>query len=386
MTTPTIKHILVLESDRAFALKLVRALNQLGPFTVSMIGTVKEACLHLMRQPQDLAFIPVLEGDKIIRLLRAVQQDLRLVLLAPTADFEMPQTYAGTVQGVLIKPLVAVELPDVLQRALAQPLPLATKASEGEAEENDPIDTAVIISALNQARLGRLVQAIVFVHRTRMLAYWGEVNEQEAAAVALYVGQAWAEGTQNSRVQFMHLPARAGDMLLYSHRVLRGYFITLIAVPETPVSELRARGARMVASLKKMLLGMTSPLRPLMESDGAPADGRSSYALVWRPVRPLPETMHIPLRRMLERLAAANACVLTHVLVRPELVHVVVTCPPGRDSAWAAYLFKNGSEQTIQQQYGVSANLWETGFYAVEATDPLPDAELNLFLEGSTAV
>jgi REP element-mobilizing transposase RayT len=87
------------------------------------------------------------------------------------------------------------------------------------------------------------------------------------------------------------------------------------------------------------------------------------------------------LRRALERLAAANACVLTHTLVRPELVHLVVTCPPGRDSAWAAYLFKNGSEQVIQQQFGVAATLWDKGFYAVESADPLATAELNIFLE-----
>jgi len=58
-----------------------------------------------------------------------------------------------------------------------------------------------------------------------------------------------------------------------------------------------------------------------------------------------------------------------------------VTCPPGRDSAWAAYLFKNGSEQVLQQQFGVAATLWDKGFYAVESTDPLATAELNIFLE-----
>lgn len=380
VTESEIKHVLILEPDRAFAVRLVRALHQIGPFTVSLISTVKEAVLHLMQQRQDLAFIPVTDGKKIVHLLRTVQPDLRLVLLAPTADFELQQTYAGSIQGVLIKPLMAVELPAVLAEALGQPL---VHEEEDAAADETSIDTAVLLSALNQAKLGRLVQAIVFARRTRTLAYWGEVNEREAAAVAIFVGRGWGSSARSSRMQFMHLPGRAGDMLLYSHRVLDDDFITLVALPETPIGELRAQAARMAASLKKMLLGKTSPLRPLAEDDGDPDDGRSSYAIVWRPVQPLPSSMVIPLRRALERLATANACVLTHVLVRPELVHVVVTVPPGRDSTWAAYLLKSGSEQTIQQQYGVVAHLWETGFYAAEASDPLTEAELNLFLERS---
>ncbi|MCZ7670100.1 MAG: transposase [Chloroflexi bacterium] len=87
------------------------------------------------------------------------------------------------------------------------------------------------------------------------------------------------------------------------------------------------------------------------------------------------------MRRALERLAATNGCGLQQVSVQPEPIHLVVTCPPGRDSAWAAYLFKNGSEEIIQQEFNVTANLWETGYYATESEEPLTETELNLFLE-----
>ena len=113
----------------------------------------------------------------------------------------------------------------------------------------------------------------------------------------------------------------------------------------------------------------------------APNGRQKSYAIVWRPIRPIPKSLHIPLRRAIERLATANACTLGFTSVHEKLIHLVVTCPPGRDSTWAAYLFKNGSEDTIQKEYGVTATLWDTGFYAVESSEPLSEAELNLFLE-----
>ena len=369
--------ILILDSDQQTARRLVRALNRIGTFTVSVKPTLKEACLHVMQSAQDLAFIPVSEGPKIIRSLRAVQPDLRLVLMTPEAEVQMPTTYAGSVQGVLINSLMDVELPMLLEKVLDQPLfiPGTTAHTKREMEE---LDTAVLIATLNQAHLGRLIQSVVFAHETNLLAYWGELHEREAANVAFRAAREWGESHQ-SRVRFIHLPARAGDLLLYTHNILNDYFLTLVAVPETPLGELRTEAGRLVTSLKKVVLGKTAPLT-LPETD-VTVDGRQSYAIVWRPVSPLPNSLFIPLRRALERLAQANACVLTHTLIQSELVHLVVNCPPGRDSTWAAYLFKNGSEQTIQQQYGVAASLWETGFYANAATDPLSDTELRIFLE-----
>ncbi|MCP5098103.1 MAG: hypothetical protein GY943_21355 [Chloroflexi bacterium] len=377
--TLTINHVLILESDQLFAERFKQTLKHIGAFEISVMLTLKDACLHLMQSPQDLAFIPVIEGGKIVRSLRAVQPNLRLVLMAPQADYKLPDTYAGAVQAVMIKDLVDIELPAIIENAFESPLLVPGKVAKEQRAGIESIDTAILIATLNQAQLGRLVQSVVFARGTKMLAYWGELKDREAGAIAIYTGKDWASGAQKSRVQFMHLPARAGDMLLYTHRILNDYYLTLVALPETPLGELRTQASRMVVSLKKVVLGKTAPLK--LPKTVPNVDGRSTFAIVWQPVKLLPTSLHIPLRRAIERLAAANACVPTHILVRPEFVHLVVNCPPGRDSTWAAYLFKNGSEQTIQQQYGVAASLWETGFYAAESDDPLSEIELNLFLE-----
>ena len=376
----SLKHILVLESDRAFALRLVRALSRIHDYHISMVSTLKDACLHLVQTDHDLAFVPVAEGAKIIRSLRAVQPDLRIILVMPSGDEEIPVTYSGNVQGVLIKSLVDVELEPLMESVMRQPMLQTGPIRAAEIQQAIPaLDTATIIAVLQEAHLGRLLQTIVFAQGSKMLAYWGELNESEAANVAFQVGADWSENNLPSRLQFIHLPARAGDLLLFTQQVVDDYLVTLIALPEAPLTEVRQQARRMAKKLEAVIEGRATPHTGFLGNSFGQGH-RKSFVIVWRPLELLPHQLHIPLRRAISRLAVANACVLTHVQVQADRVQLVVTVPPGRDESWAAYLFKNGSEQTIHQEFEAQGSLWETGFYASESTEPLSEAELNLFL------
>lgn len=376
------RDILILEPDKELAARLVRALNRSGSFTISVVPTIKEACLHLIQTRKDLAFIPIEEGAKIIRSLRAIQPDLRLVLVTPTADIEIPLTYSGRVQGVLIKDLVEVELPAIIEEAFAQPFFVRELAQPKPLSKQHQIDTAVLVSTFHQANLSKLIQTAILARGNKLLAYWGELNEREAATVALHVGRDWPEEATAARLQFVHLPARAGDLLLYSTRLTDDYILTLAALPETPLSECRLQTTQLKPLLTDIILGKPANAADLMtyKQNGRKAHGRVSFAIVWRPIEPLSDSLQNPIRQALLRLATANGCVLSHIHIQATLIHIVVTCPPGRDTAWAAYLFKSGSEQIIQQEYGVVVSLWETGFYATESTTPLSKTELDLFL------
>jgi hypothetical protein len=378
-----IKHILVLEPDRAFALRLLHALSRIGTYSVSLTPTLKDACLQLVQNDQDLAFIPVVEGAKIIRSLRAVQPGLRLILVMSSGDEEIPVTYSGNVQGVLIKSLVDVELETLVENVARQPMVPLRRDTAVTQDAIRSLDTATLIATLQEARLGRLLQTIVFTRSNKLLAYWGELNENEAATVAAHIGEGWVGNQLPSRLQFVHLPARAGDLLLFTHKVADDFLVTLVALPEAPLTEVREQARRMAKKLKAVVEGRILTHTGLL-GNGFGMGQRPSYVIVWRPELLLPGQLHIPLRRAITRLSVANACVLTHVQVQADLVQLVVTVPPGRDAAWAAYLFKNGSEQTIHQEFELSGNLWETGFYATESTGPLTETELNLFLDTSS--
>lgn len=375
----TIERVLILERDETFAVRLSGALQKAGVQEITVLPTVKEACLLLVQAQQDLAFIPVAEGAKIIRSLRAVQPDLRLILVTPQAEVEIPDTYAGKVQGVLVKSWLTIELPVLLQQIEERPYLLPPDHTK-----NLPplfsLNTGLLMTAMQQANLGRLIHTAVFSYDTKLIAHWGELNADEAATVAHFVGRGWADFSGISRVQFLHLPARTGDLLLYTQSVNEeNHLLTLAALSETPISEMRHQARRLGRKLAKAMAGQEPQLTNMLGL--AHGHGRTSYAIVWQAMAPLPSSLHIPLRRALERLAVENACILTHSHVDADVVHLVVTCPLGRDSVWAAYLFKNGSEKLIQQEYGIMAGLWETGYYAVESHDPLSEAELNLFLE-----
>ena len=379
-----IQHVLILEPDRTFALRLVHALDKIGSFNVSIVPNLREACLQLVQNDQDLAFVPVAEGAKIIRSLRAVQPNLRLILVMPSGDEEIPVTYSGNVQGVLIKSLVDVELATLMENVARRPIaPVSTQTAVSPQATPSP-DVTLLIATLQEARLGRLLQTIILAQRAKVLAYWGELNANEAATVTAHVWEGWDDNLYPSRLQFIHLPARAGDLLLFTHQVAEDFLVTLVALPEAPLTEVRHQARRMVKKLKAVLEGRALAQTGLL-GDGFGTYKRPSYVLVWRPDGILPNQLHIPLRRAMNRLAAANACVLTHVQVQSDLVQLVVTVPPGRDTAWAAYLFKNGSEQTIQQAFELSGDLWEPGFYATESAEPLGEAELRLFLDSSSS-
>jgi hypothetical protein len=165
--------------------------------------------------------------------------------------------------------------------------------------------------------------------------------------------------------------------LLYTRYIIDKFLLTLVSLPETPLNELRRRADQLAGILRDTLTGEAIMLDPPVVE---PSE-RTNYAVVWRPVNPLPSALHIPLRRIIERLAAANGCMLTYIKVRAELVHLVVNCPLEHSSSWMVVLFKSGTEEAIQKEYGVSINLWEPGYYVEESAEPLTEAALRLFLQ-----
>lgn len=371
------KQILILDPDKAFTVRLAQQIRANGFPSVLAAPTIREARYHQARNNIALAFIPISGDEKVIQALRSRQPNLRIVLMTPSPDNRVPELFSGKVQAVLIKSHLEADLPDVLDRALNQPL---IKGQTKPLSSPKRPDTALLIAILQQANLGHLVQTAVFAQKERVLAHWGQLNDTEVAAIALRVGQEWPDDSRNVRVQFKRLPARSGDRLLYSRCVEGAYLLTLVALPETPLTRLRIEADQIADHLAEALHGrdmFDTPLKAYTHNK----QKNHTFAIVWRPLKKLPPALEIPLRRALERLAATNGCGLQQVAVQPELIHLVVTCPPGRDSAWAAYLFKNGSEEIIQQEYNVNASLWETGYYATESEEPLSEAELNIFLE-----
>ncbi len=373
------KHLLIVDRDDDFVGRMAGSLRLSQEFELSTAASIEEAARLVRQQPHAIAFVPVGEGESAILALRAEQPDLKLVLLTPTSSAEVPKALSGKAQGVLLKTHLEADLMSVLADAMAQPVYIGE--TELAVMGDLPVGREALITTLQQAKSGRFVQSTVFARGTKLLAHWGELSGAQAATVALSVGDKWGAAAHSVRIQFIHLPAQTGHLLLYSQRLKGEYLLTLAALPETPVHELRLNAEPLAQELLNLISGGQRWPASAPDAASNTSAGRKSFALVWRPAKPLPPSLHIPLRRALQRLAVANACTLSHIDVQAELLHLVVACPAGRDSVWAAFLFKNGSEATIQQEFNVDANLWGTGYYAIESASPLSEAELNIFLD-----
>ncbi|MCA9977558.1 MAG: hypothetical protein KC413_17485, partial [Anaerolineales bacterium] len=252
------KRILIVDADETFARHLTTGLSKLDAFIISVAATLQEASNVLSRDAQDIAFIPVDKDARAVHVLRALQPDLRLILTKPTTQYKVAEAFSGKVQGVLIKPLLDIDLGTVLQSALTQPVltepPRPNNNHLSINIETGPlIDTAVIISMLQQAGLGRLVHTAVFAKGRTLLAFWGDLDEAEAATVALQAGKDWEEMPNTVQIQFAPLPPRFEELMLYTRVVTENYLLTLVALPETPLREVRLRINRLSINLLEVM-------------------------------------------------------------------------------------------------------------------------------------
>ncbi|MEZ4511682.1 MAG: hypothetical protein R3C62_07400 [Chloroflexota bacterium] len=384
--------ILIIEPDNGFAQALAQELKKIGPTTISTVPTLPEGCLILSQRQQSLVFMPVGEDTAtLVRALRALQPGVPIILTLGEETAVSP-AITSQIQGMLTHKNLKSYLPQLLAQTPAfvpvraadpakppaaspTPPPLPTTSSK------QPIRPADIQHLFDRVELGELVQTIILSQGETVIASHGR---HKPALQKLFISQIGADwnGRYSARLQFH--PTPNGNVQLYARALSDGYLLTLVAMPEASLRELRMRGEALTAVIQQLLDGrQPETLDTIQFSPSQPGqrEKRISYNIAWQPQKPLRPDLQIPLRRALQRLAHENACVLTYVTAAPELIHLHINCPATRGSDWVAYLLKNGSEAIIQKEYHLDEPLWATGFYAAESAKPLSDNELRLLLE-----
>lgn len=384
----TMKQILIVEPDEHFAGHLFQALLSAGDFQISSAPTVRQACLIVGRQKQNLAFVPLEGLGGTIEALRRLQPDLPLVVTVARTEITVPAPYEDQIQGVLPRPAVALGLDRFLEDVWKQAVPgRPAEEKKGPGEGLVGTGNGALLPLLQGTALPETMLAILVSQGAELVAHAGTLSDEQAGRVAERVNQTWEPGL-TAQIQFVVLPSRSSDLQLYTRPVGKGLLLTLVAQPETRMEAFRAQAAllaRQVAGARGEKAGMdagaVAPAETVTVEGPFPGAGAAKkYALVWRALGPLSAPLRIALRRGLERIAAENDCELHYLTVGEKLVHLVVQCPPGRSSAWAAHLFKRGAETIIQTEFAVKKELWERGYYAAERAEPLSERELDLFL------
>jgi hypothetical protein len=364
--------------------RLQRALKA-QDLAVSLVGTMREACLALAQQPHDLAIVPLYESGSLVRSLRALQPDLPVVLTSREAAAAIPDDQAGLVQALLPLDHLEQRLPAVLAgRGPSVDLAGPAEADAPTLIEAAPpaVDHAILEELCRQPAIAHGLQQVLFTAGFSVLAFCGPLGEDEALLVAERVGKTWSDGRHKVQVQYLRLPDFYDPLLLYSRPAV-GCILTLVALPAMRVTDLRRQADYIVEQLVAHKLLANRESRPLAKPVNglSPQSRLHSLIIAWRPVRPLPPPVQTVLVHHLRRLARDHSYELQYLQVESDLIHLVVTCPDDYPSGAVARLFKDGTEKAVQQQFGLPASLWKKGYYAAESREPLSTADLNVLLK-----
>lgn len=379
------QRILVLEKDQETADRLAAALNRVEGVSVSVAPTMREACLLVAQMPQDLAFIPFEDAGQLLRSLRALQPDLKMVLTTDDSNQRMLDSYEDDFQGLLHTGNLESELPDLLS---GRKLPIATALNNPKEELGSLPSLTPLAEACQEigvASNSSPVQMTVLSSGGQVVSYCGQGEADQAATVADLISKNWQKRRFTAQLQYLHLPDYYDARLVYSRKVADGV-LSLVAEPDVPISDMRELADRLAYRLSgngnKSTRNTNNHNTFIGRSAGTKFEERPfpTFAIAWRPVKPLPIVLQNVVQECVASLAAENGCRIRHLSVTPTVVHLVVVCPPGKTAAWAVFLLKSEIDKEIQHRFGTQVSIWQKGFFATESEQPLSESELQMLL------
>ena len=379
------KWILLVEQDETLRQHLGQTLAAAGRFRLASSASWQDACLQLGMRRFDVALLGEQQPlQQTIDSLRMIQTDLPVVALSGDDQRTVITNGNGSLQAVLPSSQLAEQADRVLTSAIRSEVSQKGGSHPKLHTGRLPVNKFMVLPVLEEAELDENIDTYIFGHESGLIAHYGLLTERQAAAISVVAQRSWSADDSPVMLQFLQVPGRRRQWLVYSRAVGSGYLLSLVAWPHTAPSMLRRQAEALALKLSEMV-GVKIPLQSQARSarDSDSASVTPSFAILWRPIERLPTVLHIPLRRTLERIARENNCQLEHLQVESAFVHMVVTCPAGKTAIWATHQFKTGSEAAIREQFGVQATLWARGYFASETRRPLSQMELDLYLERS---
>lgn len=390
--------ILIFDSDDEAAAELKSVVETYGEHDVIVAPTLREACLVVTQFPHELAFVPRSEAENASQALVSLQPDLAVVAVALGEEPEQLQPETEGAYAVLTMDEIRENLADLLG-VEAQTEGAETVAAEEESPPETilvgvessapsaPSGLRALNEALEEAAQRDKIVALLLTEDSEILEQGGSLDEEEARLITSRISETWRP-KNTALIQFLRLPSRTTDLLLFTRPMHNEYLVTLVALPDVGLGQVREimdELFRRVSVVPGARLNQ-EPRESVVTAHVVRSDAldKESYALVWQPRKRLPTTLQDAIRKALEPIAEANSCSLTYAKVEAEVIHIVVSCPSGRNTAWLANLFKRGVEEEIQEQFGVRARMWNKGYYAAHSEAPLSEAELNLFMDVRT--
>lgn len=354
------KYILLLEPKTIEAESLAAQITAAGDYTVTQVRTMREACAALAERPHDLALLPVTRNDSLVYSLRVLQPGLPLFLLTPTADAFVPERQMQVVQGTVPRPLVIHALPDLLT---------GHWTAQHTAEATRHLNHERLQALMGQLLADDQIRLVVVQDGEEEMVFQHTASADQAWAAAARLGAMPPHG-QGYQITFLNRTNGPENLLLLARPFGLNKRLILGAELHSGLGHLRQLANQLVIQLANPTADIPLPrVTP------------NQFALVWRGRQPVAEGLLTILRNVLSKIAQLYGCTVHHLEVEPAYVHLVLTAPAHRSSAWVAETFKRQSEMLLARTLHITLPLWAEGYLAQESAAPLGTAELKLFLQ-----
>ncbi len=233
---------------------------------------MREACTILASQAFDLAILQVERSDHNLRVFKALQPHLPILLTAASAETVIPSFSKQQTMGILDIGQLAVQLPFYL--AQLEPAQLEKTfedqpASSGREPSENLVDEALLGAACQAINLESDYSAF-FSTEGEIWPDPATYNENDHAILqAIEMASCDALGTD--RIQYTFPKGNGESSLIYTRPVDKGY-LTIVAPADFSVSHIRQRTESLAAQINQQMAGtreqkIRPPLR-LPPTDG----------------------------------------------------------------------------------------------------------------------
>jgi hypothetical protein len=371
--------VLILEPDPAIAAHLEKTLKLHGRYQPHKAESLRAACHMLAERRYGLAIIPAVEANHRAHSMRALQPDLPIVLTLSKKD-DSQSVDLRQYQGHLSLDNLEEEMPAILIQARwekDQRIHNSSNSWRGD----DTFSRKGLKDLCRLIQLDGSVQQVILSKGLDFVAGGWVEDDKRAVDVVKRVNETWDGGVRSSQLQYYQIGDEDTVSLLYT-RLIGGYLLTLVTSHDVSLPVIRSQSDRLTAEITRKSIDERStdqmehrvPSSVTIDGDKA----RISYALVIWPIEPLPRSLQRLVTKTIEQIARETNSDLKNLMVQEDRLQILVELPADRPSSWFAKKVKDGVKRKVQNKFGVSIELWASGFYASQADSPLSDTELSL--------
>lgn len=265
--------VLVIDSNREFAILLRQSLEESGSYQVSLAASGKDALELADDHAYDLAIVDLdlqdFEGADLLGRLRSLQPDIKIVAIPMGGMDNLPDHEQLDIDGVLSKPFYLPDLPQILQNAIKQ-----SEAPEQPSQESQPevqasppdrpqlspelpehLQSAAGASdALQQAVTACDARLALLLQAGKPVASSGEAGSAQLRQLAAAVPDLAAQKKSGVVARFLRLGEDGPDELLYATAIAGQMDLALLFPPEVPFGTAR----RQAEAARRRLFDPTS--------------------------------------------------------------------------------------------------------------------------------